>query len=138
MAKMTTCVVPTFSSYFYTLDERPKARYREKLRMLWGAAIRVTILFTKTKEACQCSIISFSSQSNYINNKKKLPGIISALHCSVEPEVLYKIKKELFIEYLHDTISGHFGVVNFGCKIHKILFSEATASCCRIECSTLF
>ena len=36
VAKMTTCVVPTFSSYFYTLDERPKARYREKLRMLGG------------------------------------------------------------------------------------------------------
>ena len=82
------------------------------------------------KEAC----VSFSSQSNYINNKNKLPGIISALHCSVEPEVLYK---NYSIEYLHDTISGHFGVVNFGYKIHKILFSEATASCCRIECSTL-
>ena len=86
------------------------------------------------KEAC----VSFSSQSNYINNKKKFPGIISALHCSVEPEVLYKIKKKNYsIEYLHDTISEHFGVVNFGCKINKILFSEATVSCCRIECSTL-
>ena len=43
------------------------------------------------KEAC----VSFSSQYNYINNKK-LPGTISALHCNVEPEVLHEIKKELF------------------------------------------
>ena len=63
------------------------------------------------KEAC----ISFSSQSNYINNKKKLPGTISALHCSVEPEFLYKIKKN----DLHDTISGHFAVVNLAAESIK-------------------
>ena len=45
------------------------------------------------KEAC----VSFSSQSNYINNKKKLPGTISALHCSVEPEVLHEIKKRIIL-----------------------------------------
>ena len=44
------------------------------------------------KEAC----VSFSSQTNYINTKKKLPGTILALHCCVEPEVLHEIKKELF------------------------------------------
>ena len=63
------------------------------------------------KEAC----VSFSSQTNYINNKNKLPGTISALHCSVEPEVLHKIKKNYSIEYLH-TISGHFGVVNLAAE----------------------
>ena len=68
------------------------------------------------KEAC----VSFSSQSNYISNKKKLPCTISALHYSVEPEILHKIKKELFrIEYLHDTKSGHFGVVNLAVESIK-------------------
>ena len=46
------------------------------------------------KEAC----VSFSSQTNYINTKKKLPGTILALHRSVEPEVLHEIKKELFYQ----------------------------------------
>ena len=44
------------------------------------------------KEAC----VSFSSQTNYINTKNKLPGqcqALLALHCSVEPEALYE---ELF------------------------------------------
>ena len=60
-------------------------------------------------EAC----VSFSSQTNYINTKKKLPCTILALHCSVEPEVLHEMKKKnYFIEYLRDTFSGHFDVVN--------------------------
>ena len=40
--------------------------------------------------------VSFSSQTNYINTKKKLPGTILALHSCVESEVLHEIKKELF------------------------------------------
>ena len=47
------------------------------------------------KEAC----VSFSSQTNYINTKNKLPGQCQALHCSVEPEALYE---ELF--YLNHII----------------------------------
>ena len=50
------------------------------------------------KEAC----VSFSSQTNYINTKNKLPGQCQALHCSVEPEALYE---ELF--YL---ISSHYSL----------------------------
>ena len=67
------------------------------------------------KEAC----VSFSSQTNYINTKKKLPGTILALHCCVEPEVLHEIKKNYFIEYLHDTFPGHFDVVNLAAKSIK-------------------
>ena len=44
------------------------------------------------KEAC----VSFSSQTNYISTKKKLPGTILALHYCVESKVLHEIKKELF------------------------------------------
>ena len=49
-----------------------------------------------------------------------MPGTISALHCSVEPEVLHKIKKKNYsLEYLHDTISGHFGVANLAAESIK-------------------
>ena len=41
-------------------------------------------------------------------------------------------KKNYSIEYLHGAISGHFCVVNLAAES---LFSEATASCCCIECS---
>ena len=64
------------------------------------------------KEAC----VSFSSQSNYINNKKKLPGTISVLHCSVEPEVQKRIiLSNTFVILFLDII----GVVNLAAKSIK-------------------
>ena len=63
--------------------------------------------------------VSFSSQTNYINTKKKLPGTILALHCCVESESYTRSKKNYIIEYLHDTFPGHFDVVNLAEKSIK-------------------
>ena len=67
------------------------------------------------KEAC----VSFSSQSNYINNKKKLLALFQRCIAVYNLKSYTRSKKNYSVEYLHDTISGHFGVDNLAAESIK-------------------